>query len=103
MATPAELPEQLARRVTSWKTIAVAAAALVSAGLAMGGVVFGSRYVSAGEYREHLRAFEGVKSTVDADHAVIQYIHDDLEDIKAQDAANARAVGAPVLTRSHGK
>lgn len=103
MAAPAELPEQLARRVTSWKTIALAAAMLVGAGLTLAGVIFKARYVSAGEYGEHLREEAAVKTTVDGDHAVIQYIHDDLERMLDQEAANARAVGAPVLPRSHGR
>lgn len=101
MAAPAELPEQLARRVTSWRTIVLAAAALVGAGIALAGIVFGARYVSASEYEEHLKVEAVTKSTVDGDHAVIQYIHSDLERILDQEAANARAVGAPVLPRSH--
>lgn len=103
MATPVELPEQLARRVTSWRTIVLAAAALIAAGMTLAGVVFGARYVSASEYREHLNGEAVTKSTVDADHAVMLYMHDDLERILDQEQANARAVGAPVLPRTHSK
>lgn len=101
MATPAELPEQLARRVTSWRTLVLAAAALIAAGLTLAGIVFGARYVSAAEYAEHLKDEAATKATVDGDHAVIIYIHEDLERLFDQEAANARAVGAPVLPRAH--
>lgn len=104
MSAPAvELPEQLAKRVTSLRTIVLAGLGLLGAGATA--ALVSQRYARAAdvaEYREsNDKRVGAVEMQVTKHDALLEYIHADLEGLRDQEAANARAVGAPVIPRRH--
>lgn len=100
--TPEPL-EQLAKRVATWKALLATAASLVAVG---GGVVlYSQRYAQASSFDAHVAAESAARISLENRtsrlEAVLEYIHEDLHAVRAQEQENAQAIGARVLEEPH--